>query len=56
MKRKICAAIAILCVLCLLGLAGSSDLNRIGFAGIVAQGIPLAALAFISLEIGGFAK
>lgn len=54
MRKRICAAVAVISFLCLIGTAGSSDLNRISFTAMVAQGSLSAAALYISMKIGGF--
>jgi hypothetical protein len=54
MKKKICAAIAILSFLWLMGVAGSADLGRLEPGEIVAQGLCACASLFLSIKIGGF--
>ena len=56
MRRKIYAAVAFCCAVWILGLAGSDELERIGFTELVAQGIPVLALFMFSLWRGGFTK
>lgn len=53
MKRKICAVIAILCVLRILGLAGESDLGTMAFSTIVAHVSISTVTLLISSKIGG---